>query len=110
MISEEYFQNPFISCEADSDDGDEYDSEYPTGDQDDIVPLISRSESSRLDSLLDNIQNCSQTKPNPIIEVDNTQALQWLEENYDASIEVPGYEIFSLRCKVSLESFLSPSH
>jgi hypothetical protein len=100
--TEEKFQNTFISFEAYSVDEDsDEEGLFNDNQQDSTVPLLSRSEPSRLETLLDKIQNRCQPPLHSIPEFDDTQARKWLEENYDALDEVPGYEIFSLRCKVS---------
>ncbi|KAF9063337.1 hypothetical protein BDP27DRAFT_1368071 [Rhodocollybia butyracea] len=94
--------------EADSHSEDENSNEaYPTDDEREMVPLIPRSEPSRLDTLLDRIQNHPQTQPHLNPDLDDTQACEWLEENYDGLVEVPGYEIFSLRCKPGREKTIA---
>jgi hypothetical protein len=101
---------PFISYEADSGD-EQSDDEYSssTDKPQDLVPLVSRSEPSRLDTLLDKIQDRSQAGPStrPASELDVVQVHRWLEENYGATLEVPGYEVFALKCKVSFETCLN---
>ncbi|KAF9036543.1 hypothetical protein BDP27DRAFT_1374773 [Rhodocollybia butyracea] len=106
--TEETLQNPFVSFEADSgDDDSDLEDENSTGDQHNRVPLIPRSEPSRLDILLDNIQNRTQESLHRTLEFDNAQARQWLEENYGGLIEAPGYKIFSLRCKPGREKTIA---
>ncbi|KAF9065506.1 hypothetical protein BDP27DRAFT_1424814 [Rhodocollybia butyracea] len=86
---------------------EESDEGYPTDDEREMVPLIPRSEPSRLDTLLDRIQNHPPTQPHLTPDLDDTQAREWLEENYDGLVEVPGYEIFSLRCKPGREKTIA---